>query len=122
MPILVVKDSRGVDCGTGMTFARVVPRKGAHQYAIKRLAGDIELLGYSELVLKSDGEPAITALKEAVKRERGERIVLEAPPVYESRANGVVENAIQQVQGQFRVIKDALESRIGQRISGECPG
>ena len=81
MPILVVKDSRDVDCGTGMIFARVVPRKGAHQYAIKRLAGDIEMLGHSELVLKSDGEPAITALKEAVKRERGERIVLEAQPV-----------------------------------------
>merc|ERR1712074_511408 len=76
-------------------------------------------LGHPELVLKSDGEPAIIALKDAAKRERGERIVLETPLVYESQANGAIENAIQQVQGQFRVIKDALESRIGERISGD---
>ena len=119
MPILVIKDSQDSNCGTGMVFARVVPKKGANQYAVKRLAGDIALLGHPELILKSDGEPAIIALKEAAKRERGERIVLEAPPVYESQANGAIENAVQQVQGQFRVVKDALESRIGERISGD---
>ena len=120
MPIMVVKDVHTGYCGTGMVFARVVPRKGPHPYAVKRLANDIGLLGHSELVLKSDGEPAIVALKEAAKRERHERIVLEEPPVHESQSNGAAENAILQVQGQFRVIKDALESRIGVRITGEA--
>ena len=70
----------------------------------------------SEFVFKSDNEPSIVALKEAVKSERAERIVLEASPVYESKSNGVIERAVQQVQGQVRTVKDGLESRIGERL------
>ena len=51
--------------------------------------------------------------------ERHERIIMENSPVYESKSNGMIENTIQQVQGQFRAMKDNLESRIGVRISGE---
>ena len=118
MPILVVKDVLSPGCGTGMVFAHVVPRKGANSYAIKILSKDIAILGHPELVLKSDSEPAIIALKEATKRERSERIVFESPPIKESQANGAIENAVQQVQGQFRAMKDALESRLGERING----
>ena len=71
------------------------------------------------MILKSDGEPSIVALKEAVKAERPERIVLEESPVSESKSNGAVENAVQQVHGQVRTIKDALESRLGKRIEEE---
>ena len=108
MTFLVTKD-----------FTRVVPRKGVQRYAVQGLASDIAMLGHQELVLKSDGEPAIMALKEAAKMERNDRIVLEESPVRESKANGVIENTVQQVQGQFRTIKDALESRIGKRIGGD---
>ena len=72
------------------------------------------------MILKSDGEPSIVALKEAVRLERGERIVLESSPVKESKSNGIIENAIQQVQGQIRAIKDGLESRIRTRIGGDA--
>ena len=119
MPILVAKDLTDSSAGTGMIFARVVPNKGVQPYAVKNLSADIKLLGHPELVLKSDGEPSIVALKEAVKMERPERIVLESSPVKESKSNGAAENAIQQVQGQFRAIKDGLESRIGVRIAGD---
>ena len=65
MPILVLKDSR-----TKVALARVVPKKGRDQYAIERLQKDIANLGYKKLILKSDNEVAIVALKQAVKRER----------------------------------------------------
>ena len=84
-------------CGTGMVFARVVPQKGAHAYAVKRFASGVGMLAHPELILKSDGEPAIIALKQAVQRERHERIIMEESPVHDSKANGGVENAIQQV-------------------------
>merc|ERR1711951_343800 len=45
-----------------------------------------------------------------------ERIVLENSLVKESKSNGAIETAVQQVQGQFRVMKDALETRIGARL------
>ena len=54
-----------------------------------------------------------------MKQERGERIVLEESPVNESQANGAIENAIKQVQGQIRTMKDCLESRIATKITGE---
>ena len=50
--------------------------------------------------------------------ERSERIVLEESPVKESKSNGVIENAIQQVQGQIRTTKDCLETRLGRKIKG----
>merc|ERR1711989_35153 len=102
-----------------MIFARVVPHKGVHPYAVKNTAADVASLGYSELLLKSDNEPSIVALKEAVRMERHERIVMENSPVKESKSNGVIANTVQQVQGQFRTMKDNLESRLGIRISGE---
>ena len=63
MPILVAKDLVQYSCGNGMVFARVVPSKGVQSYAVKSVASDIASLGHPEMVLKSDGEPAIVALK-----------------------------------------------------------
>ena len=121
MPILVSKDLIHKSCGTGMISARVVPQKGLHAYAVKQLSQDLENLGHSSLIFKSDGEPSIVALKTAVKNERSERIVLETSPVKESKSNGAIENAIQQVQGQVRAVKDCLEGRLNNRLSGSCP-
>merc|ERR1711873_349976 len=91
MPILVGRDiADGVE-GTGMIFARVVPRKGVHPYAVKCLALDIARLGHQRIVLKSDDKPAIVALKEAARSERPEIIVMEESPVHDSASNGAVE-------------------------------
>ena len=45
------------------------PAKGSHEYAIKRLVKDLKLMWYNTMALKSDGEPAIRRLKDAVKNE-----------------------------------------------------
>ena len=60
-----------------MMSASVLVQKGNCSQAVKRLSREIGKLGHSELVLTSDGEPAIVALKQRVKLERPERIVLE---------------------------------------------
>ena len=36
----------------------------------------------------------------------------------EHQSNGMVENGVQRIQGQFRVRRHALESRFGQRLGG----
>ena len=117
MPILVGCDAVTARGGTGHIFARVVPAKGVNEYAVQCLSAEVAMLGHKELILKSDGEPAIHALKEAVKAERAERIVLERSPVSESRSNGLAENTIQLIQGQIRAMKHALESRLQTKIS-----
>ena len=111
MPMLVTKDKR-----TKMVWASVVPAKRVNAHAVKQLAKQIALLGYKKIILKSDGEPAIKALKEAVRNEVSADITPEESPVGDHAANGDVENAIRQVQGQIRTMKDALESRYGERI------
>ena len=94
MPIVVVKD------GTGkMTFARVVPQKGVEPYAVGSIVETLEQLGYKTVVLRSDNEPALLALKVAVRKEIEVELIKEEVPVGDYQANGLVENAVKNVQG-----------------------
>ena len=86
MPIMVTKDLINCGTGTGMMSASVLVQKGVCPQAVRRLSSEVGKLGHPEIVLKSDGEPAIVALKQRVKQERPERIVLEESPVKERTA------------------------------------
>ena len=44
---------------------------------------------------------------------------MEESPVGESASNGEIENAIKQVEGQFRSIKSSLEERIIRKLPRE---
>ena len=73
IPIQVARDRR-----TQMLFAHVVPRKGmVSQHGADAMEKDIEKLGYKEIILKSDGEPAIKAVQDEVKRRRTDNAILE---------------------------------------------
>ena len=79
------------------------PRRAvSHWYGIKVLSGVVESLGHSKVILKSDQEPALLSLKDAVKSEVRVDIVLEESPEYESKSNGEVERAIQMVHGAIQ--------------------
>ena len=68
-------------------------------------------LGYMEckrIVLKSDQEPSIVALGDAVKNGRHGEIVSEASPKSESKSNGEVERTVQSVHGLARTLKGFL--------------
>ena len=110
MPVLVLKDFR-----SKMALARVVPKEGRDQYAIARLYKYVADLGYKKLLLKSDKEVAIIALKEAVRRERNQDITLEESPEYDSMGNGEDETQIQDIQVQIRAIKLNLEANYKKR-------
>ncbi len=64
MPIVVAKDNK-----TKMIMARVVPSKGLDNYAVKTVKKMMERMGHKKIILKSDNDPAIFALKKAVRRE-----------------------------------------------------
>ena len=113
MPTIVMKDDKT------MVMAKVVPNKGVQEYAVEVTRRFMEQLEYSKAIMKSDNAPAILGLKEAVRREASMEIVMEEAPVGDHQANGAAKNAVKNVQGQFRVLKDALESRIKKRIEGD---
>ena len=84
-PILVVKDER-----TQMVAATFVDSKDATPYAVKFAAAFLKNLGYRKVVLKSDGEHSIMALKEAAAREAAIESVPEEPPPGDHQANGLL--------------------------------
>ena len=132
LPILV-----GVDRKSKWIFAHMVPSKGLDPHAIKMMSREIRLAGYSTMVIKSDQEPSILALIEAVKREKGEavevtgkemkkrkgelQIIAEESPVGEHQSNGEVENAIKSVQSQMRTMRLALQARYKSKIRTDHP-
>ena len=116
--VQIAKDRR-----TRMLFAHVVPRKGfAHEHGAAEMIKDIEKLGYTDVILKCDGEPALKSIQEVVRnrRENG-KTILENSPVGDSRANGAAERAVQSVSEQVRVIRRGLEQRLGLKLSCKHP-
>ncbi len=118
MPIIVGRCRR-----SRWAFAEVVPSKGRDPYAIKRVTQSLKALGYPRMDLKTDQEPAIMKLKEAVAKElrsdHGITMIDEESPVGEHKSNGEVENSVKRIQGMVRIHKDALEERIGERLGRE---
>ena len=108
---------------TGMTMASVVPVKGTSgQFAVMRVLEFIAECGATEteVVLKSDQEPAIEALMADVVKTRGAAItVVERSPVGSSGSNGIVERGVQSVEGVLRTLRSACEERLGVKIEPE---
>jgi len=121
LTILVVKERR-----TKMVMATAVPSKSTGRFVVERVGAFIKELGidHLDIVAKSDQEPSIKKFVEDVGKSRGGssgRWITEFSPVKSSASNGVVERGIQSVQGQIRVLKDALEDRWKREISAvEC--
>ena len=78
------------------------------QAAIKKTVESLNRLGYSELVVRSNNEPAVLAFRDAVIREleerSGVRAIPQAPPKYDSASAGMVEDAIKQVKEKVRTV------------------
>ena len=120
-PMLVMVDEE-----TGNKYMRAVGRKGLGEgkemeWLIKDMSEELKAWGHpggqgTELILKSDGEPSIKAVRDALARYHGGRITPEVPPPGESQANGRAEEAGKTVRGYVRVFKDAIEYKTNTKI------
>ena len=96
----------------------VVPAKGDCEYAIRRGAQDVnKILGYNKMIFKGDQEPALRKMMDRMKMLCGDQCTLDETPVGDSQSNGSVESTIKQIQGQFRTMRGALETRYGKEIN-----
>ena len=93
-PILVMHCSE-----SKLIWSKVVLMKGVEPYSVKVACDMISFSGHRKVILKSDGESAITALKDAVKASCDVSMSVEVSPMGDSQANGDVERAIRTVQG-----------------------
>ena len=108
---------------TGSIMSSVVPMKGiTHEFPAKRIKAFCKEMGLdsADIVLKGDQEPALQDLIREVGRVRAPaKTIPEESPVGSSQSNGHAERAAQSVEGQVRVLKDALETRLGCKVQAD---
>ena len=98
---------------TGMAVSHFCEMKGpGDAWLVDKLTEDIDSWGRTEIILKSDGEPSIVSLVDKIREKRFHQTIPEAPPAYSPQSNGVAERAVQEISGQLRCMKLALESRL----------
>ena len=117
LAVQVARDRR-----TQMLFAHVVPRKGMiHEHGAVAMVKDIEKLGYKEVILKCDGEPAMKSVQEEVKKRRIDATILENSVPGDSRSNGAAERAVKALGEQVRVLRAGLQGRLGLVMKSSHP-
>ena len=108
------------DYDSKSVMASIVPIKGSsNDFTAKRIGAFIRELGLEgrDLVLRGDQEPALQDLLKEVGRKRiPAKTFYDMSLVGSSASNGVAERGIQTVEGQIRVLKDALETRLVTRV------
>ena len=112
--VIVAKCSK-----TRCLFAHVVPQKGidADGYVVKMLRDDILWLGHSQVIVKSDNEPALLRVVEAtvkvLKQSAGmEGAASEGSVPYDPQTNGSAEGAVRLVKGMLRTLLGGLERQM----------
>ena len=99
-----------------------MPSKGVtHPYPARALMADLDFMVYRRVILKSDQEPSIVDLCNAVKNGWHGEIVPEASSKGESKVNGEVKRAVQSVRGLARTLKDFLDQQSGITLESRSP-
>ena len=110
-PHLVAQDRK-----TGMMMATSLEGKGSSDaIAQKLLTKFIELIGWKELTLKSDGEHSLVKIKKKAGKEAQNlhKVIYEESPAGDSRANGEAEAAVKEIKWRIRAITMTLKKKIG---------
>ena len=115
-----------VDESTDSRYMRAVGKKGLGEgkemeWLIRDMDEELKSWGYTggqneELILKSDGENSIKAVRDALGRYHGGKVTPEQPPPGESQSNGRVEEAGKTIRGIVRTHKDRIEHQIGEKL------
>ena len=117
LPCLLVKCHR-----TKRYWANTLPAKGTDPFAVAWLKGVVNEAGFKQVLLKSDGEPAIVALKQKVKEDlRDVEVHLTEVPVEDHQANGFIEVGVRELKRQVRAILSDLQDRLGFEIDPTHP-
>ena len=113
----VIKIAAMKEKKTGSRFAHMAQVKGgSDDYVAEAITEDIDTMGGTEVILKTDQEPAMVDLAKTIQVLRKLETVLENSPVGDSQSNGLAEKGIQEIAGQMRVIKLSMEAAYQCRI------
>ena len=101
-------------------FGHVIPCKGLDEdgLVVDMILQDLEWMGHTRIIVKSDNEPAIQVLaRRAIELAKIElkdmdQVAKEDSIAYDSMTNGGTEVGVRLLRGLFRTIKFCLEQRI----------
>ena len=123
-PILVA-----VNESSGEKYARAAGQKGIgsegkQQWLIKGLCEEMRTWGHQggaggKVILKCDGEKAMTTFRDAVGKFHGGEVIPEQSANNESQPTGIVEEAGGTVRGFARLFKDQIEDLAGLKLEAE---
>ena len=108
---------------TKALIGTAVPTKGIEQsdWPAKYVAACIDELGYKRVTIRSDKEPAVTALVHSIRKNCDTEVLEETSPQGDKNTNGHGERAVQSLEGQVRALKMELESRISAEVPARHP-
>ena len=102
--LIAIKDSKS----KAMRAYLISNKGGCEQKITNEIAHWINSLGYKHIIVKSDREPSIVAVQDAVKEASKIEMVPENTPKGESKSNGNIESAVRELEGMIRSLKDAI--------------
>ena len=118
-----------VDEGTNEKYTRAVGQTGMAEseeidWLVKDACAELKVWGHAggtngKIILKVDGERAIGAVKDAIAKYHGGRVVPDSPAKGESKSNGRAEEAGKTVREFTRVLKDQIEEKAHMTIKCE---
>ena len=114
LAMLVVKER-----SAKAVMACVTPAKSSGEFLGKRVLAFMRewVCELEAVTVKTDHEPSLLQVVEMVARLRAAKgrikMVVESSPVHSSKSNGLIERAVQTVQGMVRTMRSALEEKWG---------
>ena len=110
-----------VDSVSKMSWATTLDGKTS-AYAVSFVLSCLRETGYRRVVLKSDGEPSIKALKEEVRaKASGIEVVVRETRTGDKRSNGAAEVGVREVKRQCRALLSTLEEKLGTKLDPSHP-
>ena len=101
-----------------------MPTKGVEEYAVAELKNDVICRGFTEVLVRSDNERAILALKESAAtalKLAGANVNIEEGALYDSQSNELAESAVKDAKDAVRTNLACLVRRCGQEFPGGHP-
>eukprot|EP00971_Amphidinium_carterae_P006521 128536-Amphidinium_carterae.1 len=100
---------------SGWCNATVVPSKGPVQWAVEWTLRSLRAAGQQRFLLKTDAEPAIESLANAVVSRLDNESTVRAAPRGSHSSIGVIERWHQDLRGQVKALASELSLRLGGR-------
>ena len=116
-PVLVSKCNRDRWIG-----AATVPTTGADEYVVAELKNDVIGSGFTEVLIRSDNEPAILAMKVSAApalKLAGVSVKTVESALYDSQSNGLAGSAAKDAKDAVRTNLACFVRRFGQEFPGE---